>query len=134
MSDDRTKVGEKYKTILSLDEFKEAIYWKDHICEYPGRFRELVDPDSPDAIFHEPAEGKIIQEGTPVNATNLNFRDHAIYSLYQMVVPLMDQLQNLQAKVSAFTGASGTNSFVIKPNEFEILDGYYDTVNNRVTM
>lgn len=134
MTDARTKISEKYDQVMSFEDFSNGVYWRDHICEFPGRFKEIVDKDNPSLVAHEPVEGSIIQQGTPVNANNLNHRDHAIWSLYKMVMPLLDQVQNLQAQVSAFTGASGTNSFVVQPAEFEIIDGYYDTVNNRVTM
>lgn len=141
MSDNRIinkheTVGEEFKDLplLSFEEFKAEENWKDHVCEYPGYYVEKQDPEDPMRIFHEPAEGAIIQRGTPVNSKHLGVRDYAIYSLYQMITPLIDEIQNLQARINAYTGATGTNSFVIKPDEFTIIDGYYDAITNRVIM
>ena len=49
-----------------------AVHFEDHVVEYPGRFREVSNPDG--TIDHEPAEGDIIQIGTPLSAHNHCFR------------------------------------------------------------
>lgn len=134
MADTRTRIGEKYSNLLTFDEFKDGIYWRDHIAEFPGRFHEVEDPEDRSIVAHEPAEGKILQQGTPVNAANLNFRDHAIWSLYQMVEPLITKIQNLQAQMDTMTGAQSANTFVIRPSEFMILDGYLDPVTGNISM
>lgn len=44
--------------------------WDDHVVEFPSRYTETENGDG--TITHEEAPGEIVQEGTPINATNLN--------------------------------------------------------------
>ena len=44
--------------------------WKDHVTEYENRYREEVNADG--SITHVPVEGEVIQQGTPMSATNFN--------------------------------------------------------------
>lgn len=46
------------------------LVWKDRIVERPRTFNKIENPDG--TITLEPAPGQVIQEGTPVNAENLN--------------------------------------------------------------
>lgn len=54
----------------------QLIEWKDHIVEYPNRKRITDNGDGTSNVNPEP--GSIIQQGTPMNATNFNNADHGI--------------------------------------------------------
>lgn len=130
----REQLGEIYNSPLSFEEFKKGVYWRDHIVEFPGRFKEVEDSKDPTLIYHEPNEGTIIQKGTPVSATNLNFRDHAIWTLYQLILPLKTKIENLEVEISTMTGAAGTNSFIVDIQDFEVIEGYVDPITGNVMM
>lgn len=44
--------------------------WKDHVVQYPGRFK--MDKNSDGTVTLIPASGNTIQQGTALNAENLN--------------------------------------------------------------
>lgn len=44
--------------------------WKDHVVEYPNRYTETANGDG--TVTHTPQPGEVVQQGTPINATNLN--------------------------------------------------------------
>lgn len=44
--------------------------WKDHVAEFPNRYKMTNNPDG--TVIIEKREGNIAQDGTPVNAANLN--------------------------------------------------------------
>ena len=54
---------------------RELVNWKDHVVQYPGRFEEQVLGGG--LVQHTPSPGKVEQQGTPQNATNLNTMDLA---------------------------------------------------------
>lgn len=51
--------------------------WKDHIVEYPERFIISANQDETSTITK--AQGQIMQDGTPVNAKNLNKIEQGIF-------------------------------------------------------
>lgn len=50
--------------------------WLDHVTEYENRYREVQNGDG--TITHEKVEGEIIQQGTPMSATNFNHIEEGI--------------------------------------------------------
>jgi len=52
--------------------------WKDRIVEKPRTFQVQNNPDSTITLI--PAPGTVVQEGTPVNATNLNKLEQGLAS------------------------------------------------------
>lgn len=128
------ELGDKYKGELSFDDFKKGTYWYDHIVEYPGRFKEWVDPEDATIVGHEPWEGQVIQQGTPVNAKNLNLRDHAIWTLYSLVNSLTNEVIRLQTEISTLTGSNETNGFILEVTDFEIIEGWYDVNGSKVVV
>lgn len=48
----------------------ERIKWYDHVVEYPNRYTVTDNGDGTET--HTESPGEVAQEGTPVNATNLN--------------------------------------------------------------
>lgn len=55
---------------------RNTIEFLDHVVEYPGRFKE-TDLGS-DLVQHDASPGEIVQEGTPLNADNMNKLDDGI--------------------------------------------------------
>lgn len=115
-----------------------AVHFLDHVVEFPGRFREVANPDG--TIDHEAAEGEIIQQGTPLSAYNMNKMDHGIWTLFQEMIGLKDQMLSLAVVVGTLQG-SLTNGF--SSNIFftdmldatvEVIDGWIDVPNRRVVL
>lgn len=52
---------------------KAPIYFKDHVVEYPNRYQEVNAGSG--YIDHIKMPGEIIQQGTPLSATNFNAMD-----------------------------------------------------------
>ena len=50
--------------------------WVDHVVEKPNTYRETVNGDG--TVTHEDASGEVIQQGTPISATNLNKLEEAL--------------------------------------------------------
>lgn len=116
----------------------DAIHFLDHVVEYPGRFKEITNEDG--TIDHEPAEGDIIQAGTPLSAFYLGRMDHGIWTLFQLMRDLKDDMLNLVLIVGALKGSivnnMGSNIFFVEilDPEVEIIEGWIDEVNSRVVV
>lgn len=54
---------------------RELVNWKDHVVEYPGRFQE--EDVGNGLVQHTASPGRVLQQGTPQNATNFNAMDLA---------------------------------------------------------
>lgn len=50
--------------------------WQDHVTQFQGRYKETDNHDG--TITHTPAEGQVIQQGTPQNATHFNNLEHGL--------------------------------------------------------
>lgn len=116
----------------------DAIHFQDHVVEYPGRFRELTNEDG--TIDHEPAEGEIIQPGTPLSAFYLGRMDWGIWTLFQMIQELRDEMLNLILIVGALKGSivnnMGSNIFFVEvlDPDVEVIEGWIDEANKRVVV
>lgn len=55
----------------------ERTNWQDHIVESPATFVQTVNSDG--SINLAPKQGEVLQQGTPVNARNLNHIEEGIY-------------------------------------------------------
>jgi len=53
-------------------------YWQDHVTEFQNRFKETTNADG--SITHTPADGTVIQQGTPQNAMNFNNIEEGIFA------------------------------------------------------
>ena len=67
--------------------------WEDFICQFPNRFKITDNGDGTVTITDEP--GEILQEGTPVNAENLNRIEVAIEELTKQHENVMNAENNL---------------------------------------
>lgn len=68
--------------------------WQDHVTEFENRYREVENPDG--TITHEPIEGEIIQQGTPINAANLNNMEEGIEQAYDEIGTLKEKTESLE--------------------------------------
>lgn len=44
--------------------------WKDHVVERPNTYKETTNSDG--TVTHTDASGEVVQQGTPMSATNFN--------------------------------------------------------------
>jgi hypothetical protein len=50
--------------------------WKDHVVQYPKTYTVTENPDGTKTLVEAP--GEIIQQGTPMSATNFNNAEEAL--------------------------------------------------------
>lgn len=81
---------------------RDPINFLDHVVEYPGRFQETDLGNN--LIQHDPAPGEIVQEGTPLNAANMNLLDTAALQAIMMGSLNTALLRQLSDKVEAQAG------------------------------
>lgn len=81
---------------------RDPINFLDHVVEYPGRFQETDLGNN--LIQHDPAPGEIVQEGTPLNAANMNLLDTAALQAIMMGSLNASLLRQLSDKVEAQAG------------------------------
>ena len=81
---------------------RDPINFLDHVVEYPGRFQETDLGNN--LIQHDPAPGEIVQEGTPLNAANMNLLDTAALQAIMMGSLNSSLLRQLSDKVEAQAG------------------------------
>lgn len=81
---------------------KEPILWKDQVEEHPNRYVETSNSDG--TVDHVKSPGKILQEGTPINANNLNNMDNASIEAIMMAAFNADMIHKLQIKTDNIEG------------------------------
>lgn len=81
---------------------RDPINFLDHVVEYPGRFQETDLGNN--LIQHDPAPGEIVQEGTPLNAANMNLLDTAALQAIMIGSLNTALLRQLSDKVEAQAG------------------------------
>ena len=81
---------------------RDPINFLDHVVEYPGRFQETDLGNN--LIQHDPAPGEIVQEGTPLNAANMNLLDTAALQAIMIGSLNTSLLRQLSDKVEAQAG------------------------------
>lgn len=81
---------------------RDPINFLDHVVEHPGRFRETNLGDN--LVQHDPSPGEIVQEGTPLNAANMNLLDTAALQGIMMGSLNISFMKQLSDKVNAQEG------------------------------
>lgn len=81
---------------------RDPINFLDHVVEYPGRFQETDLGNN--LIQHDPAPGEVVQEGTPLNAANMNLLDTAALQAIMLGSLNVSFLRQLSDKVEAQAG------------------------------
>lgn len=81
--------------------------WKDRVVEKPRTFNMQNNPDG--TVTLTPAPGTVVQEGTPVNAANLNKIEQGFVSHLADYVPFKDRtnmnILNLAIETEMLKGA-----------------------------
>lgn len=81
--------------------------WKDRVVEKPRTFNMQQNPDGTITLI--PAPGTVVQEGTPVNAANLNKIEQGFVSHLADYVPFKDRtnmnILNLAIETEMLKGA-----------------------------
>lgn len=120
--------------------------WKDHVIEFPNRYKLTPNPDG--TVLIEKQEGEVQQYGTPVNAVNLNKiedeleRQSSEIELQGNVVnrhevcisTLQTELQAVKdALFNNFTDNVFFENFV-DLNDIIVTRGWYDEVNKKLVV
>ena len=88
----------------------ERVNWTDHVVEHPNTYKEQINADG--TVTHHDASGEVIQQGTPMSATNFNKSEEALqhYSvafdwLFCVMQAQTRELQTMKEQLAAL--ASG---------------------------
>lgn len=113
--------------------------WKDHIVEKPYNFKEQKNQDG--TITLVPAEGEILQQGTPVNARTLGHMDDGILYVTQQVNLNADIITKLGVDVAILRGTSTNNmnnnvffERFTNLDDVNLIEGIFDNKNKRVVI
>lgn len=121
------------------------VYWKDHIAELADVRAEVdvgKDKDGNPLIQHIRNDGIIFQEGTPVNAEHLGQMEYNDLINFTRISMLEDVIKALQVQVATLIGQNQNNmpynsfvaSFKGDVSGLEVIEGWYDEVNERVVL
>lgn len=82
--------------------------WVDHVVEKPNTYKEINNGDG--TITHQDASGEIIQQGTPISATNLNKIEEGLQHtsiafdwLYTLVQAQAREIDTLKEQVATLS-------------------------------
>lgn len=112
------------------------VEWVDHKVEFPNRYRLSYNPDGTANLI--PYKGEIIQQGTPVNAENLNKMENRIDNMINIPTDATATPNQLVQGYTAYvgqmkkiTGAMKNNSGISKTltsqsETYIIPEGYQD--------
>ena len=76
----------------------EKTIWKDHIVEKPRTYRQIINEDD-GTIQLDPVTGDIIQQGTPVNAKNLNHLEEGVAGVEGRITEQENNFKALQEEL-----------------------------------
>ena len=99
--------------------------WKDEIVQHPKRFTATENDD--DTLTLEPAFGTTLQEGTPVNAANLNKIEEGIASTTQDIANITETYE----PVNKFDSESALDNSMFSIRTYT--DGRPNTLNKIAT-
>ena len=83
----------------------QRLEWKDHVVEFPNRFKEVNLGNG--LVEETPAPGEIIQQGTPQSARNFNNIEEGILAGTEMGDYLADQHADLPVQQQRQDGRAG---------------------------
>lgn len=115
----------------------EKTNWQDHIVESPFTFVQTVNPDG--SINLAPKQGEVLQQGTPVNARNLNRIEEGIYINSTALKVFYDEIMKLKLDVLTLKNVTindmSNNMFFISfttLDDIKLKSGIYDSVNKKI--
>jgi len=80
--------------------------WRDHVTEFENRYRETKNEDG--SITHEPVEGEVVQQGTPMNETNFNNMEMGIFENREALSEMLLKLIHHAQAITRLIGEAGT--------------------------
>lgn len=81
---------------------RQPINWQDHVVEHPNRYKEVENGDG--TIDLQKFPGEIVQQGTPMNATNFNNMDFGIFEAALMASDLVRENRIMKDSIRGITG------------------------------
>lgn len=81
---------------------RQPVNWQDHVVEHPNRYKEVDNGDGTVDLQKQP--GEIIQQGTPMNATNLNGMDYGILEDLFIASDLVREARMMKDSIRGITG------------------------------
>lgn len=81
---------------------RQPIKWQDHVVEYPNRYKEVENGDG--TIDLQKSPGEIVQQGTPMNATNFNNMDFGILEAMFSASELVRESRIMKDLIKGVTG------------------------------
>lgn len=103
--------------------------WQDHVTEYANKYIETQNTDG--TVTHEPVEGLVLQQGTPMDAEHFNNMEQGIFEnnvlqcwLAQMQRYADDNEQENKSDVYTVTVSEATSDYIT----FEKNNVNYDVV------
>ncbi|SHG90665.1 hypothetical protein SAMN02744040_00118 [Tepidibacter thalassicus DSM 15285] len=94
--------------------------WQDHVVEYPNKYEEVSNPDGTVTLI--PKQGEVIQQGTPMSATNFNKMEEGIFQAHVSVENITGRLNEVD-KIVDNSVSSLTVNFIAMAVEVETLKG-----------
>lgn len=102
--------------------YNKRIGWKDHVVTRPRTYTEVLNVDGSKTLT--PAPGEVLQQGTPMSATNFNTMDAALQHIsiaYDMYVTIKQaemraaqkRITELEAMVAALTRVVTTHGLLL---------------------
>jgi len=80
----------------------QRLEWKDHVVEFPNRFKEVNLGNG--LVEETPAPGEIIQQGTPQNAANFNHMEDGITNAGELAALLATETIHMNQRAADETG------------------------------
>lgn len=78
--------------------------WKDHVVEFPKRITLTANGDGTYTI--EPSPGEIVQQGTPMSATNFNNMEDGIFDIHTAAKLLLNGLRQDEDRIASLETAT----------------------------
>jgi hypothetical protein len=121
---------------ITVNEY-EKTEWQDHIVESPFSFKQTMNADG--TITLEPQQGEVLQQGTPVNARNLNKIEEGIYINTATLKAFYDEIMKLKLDVLTLKNVTindmSNNMFFISfatLDDIKLKNGIYDFANKKI--
>lgn len=81
---------------------REIVNWRDHVVEYPNRYKIVQISDGIVELQKDP--GEILVQGTPMNATNFTIMDYAALEAMLMSSDAARMVRLLNGSVNGLIG------------------------------
>lgn len=84
------------------------VNWKDRMVERPRTYEQVQNADG--TVTLNPSPGQVIEEGTPVNAVNLNEFNNSLDAKSILIATNADNIQRLNDRLILSTASADVNA------------------------